>query len=194
MIPQPITAHPLIATALATFFFGFGAGAALNLYLIAVKSPFLNELRGSLDYKSSIFGDGILLPAVNVLVVATLRDHRALVNPVTLLVALGLGLAATAYFHIVQAVRGIVNWAMPKPWRWNILGLWHAIYMLSVATLLSLFYVSAIAGAFGDDPFGWGPVGLVTVGIVAFFALLRLDYVTVKWSALVPAAVARRLH
>lgn len=191
LVPSPITAHPLWTTALATFFFGFGAGAVLNLYLIAVKHPFIEQFRGSLDYKSSIFGDGILLPIVNVLVVAALMDHRELVTTVTLLVALGFGLAVTAYFHIVQAVRGIVNWAMPAPWRWNGLGVWHAIYMMSVATLLSLFYVATVAGWLAGDGIGWGEFALVTGGILAFFALLRLDYVTVEWSALVPQAVAR---
>jgi hypothetical protein len=34
----------------------------------------------------------------------------------------------------------------------------------------------------------------VTGGIVLFFALLRLDYVTVEWSALVPQALARRFR
>ncbi len=190
----PIAAHPLWTTAIATFFFGFGAGAALNLYLIAVKHPFLNELRGSLDYKSSIFGDGILLPLVNVLVVATLHEHLGLVTPTTLLVAFGFGIAITAYFHIVQALRGIVNWSMPRPWHWNGLGVWHLLYMLSVTTLLSLFYVAAIAGWWQGAPIGLGRIAVVSVSIVLFFALLRLDYVTVEWSALVPSALARRFR
>src|SRR5262249_51723698 len=102
-----------------------------------------------------------------------------------LLVALLLGLAVTAYFHIVQAVRGLVNWTMPEPWHWNALGVWHALYMLSVASLLSLFYVVVIAAAL-DGEFMLRYALFAPAGIVAFFALLRLDYVAVEWSELVP--------
>lgn len=184
--------HPIIATGLATFFFGFGAGALLNLYLIAVHSPMVTELRGSLDYKSSIIGDGLLLPAVNMLIVSVLRAHSDLVTTGPLVVAAALGVGITAYFHVVQAVRGLVNWTMPEPWHWNVLGVWHAVYMFAVASLLSLFYVvSAVGVARGGGPTGF-EVLAVTLGLLAFLALLRLDYTAVRWSALVPRAIARR--
>jgi len=79
-------------------------------------------------------------------VISALATHRGLVGNGPVIVALVLGVAITAYFHIVQAVRGIVNWAMPEPWRWNYLGAWHAAYMFAVCTLLSLFYVCRCLG------------------------------------------------
>jgi hypothetical protein len=188
-----IREHPLIFTGLATFFFGFGAGALVNLYLGAVKSPLVAELRASLSYVSSIVGDGLLLPLVNMLVVSALLAHRALLTPPVWAVAIAFGIVITAYFHIVQAVRGLVNWTMPEPWHWNVLGIWHACYMLAVATLLSLFYVAWIAGVILGDGIPWWQVAIVTAGIGAFFVLLRMDYATVRWSALVPRAIANRL-
>ena len=186
--------HPLITTGLATFFFGFGAGALVNLYLSAVKSPLVADLRASLSYVSSIVGDGVLLPLVNMLVVSALLAHHELLTTPVWVIAVAAGLGVTAYFHVVQAVRGLVNWTMPEPWHWNVLGIWHAGYMFAVATLLSLFYVAAIAGLVQGDGLPLWQIGLVTMGILVFFALLRMDYATVQWSALVPQVLASRLR
>ncbi len=180
--------HPILVTGLATFFFGFGAGALLNLYLIAVHSPLVAELRGSLDFKSSIVGDGILLPLVNMLVVSALRLRPALVGRREIAIAVVLGIVVTVYFHVVQAARGLVNWAMPRPWRWNLLGVWHAAYMLTVSTLLALFYVVVIDSVRAHDAMVRDAV-VVTAGIALFFLLLRLDYVSVEFGSLLPRRV-----
>lgn len=180
--------HPIVATGLATFFFGFGAGALLNLYLIAVHSPLVAELRGSLNFKSSIVGDGLLLPLVNMLVVSSLRLRPALVGRREIALALALGIAVTVYFHVVQAVRGLVNWTMPRPWRWNVLGVWHAAYMLAVSTLLALFYVVFIHSLLVHDAM-LREAGVVTAGIALFFLLLRLDYVSVEMGSLLPRRI-----
>jgi len=175
----------VFATGIATFFFGFGAGAVLNLYLTRVKSPLVEELRGSLNYVSSIVGDGVLLPVVNMVAVGLLLHEQALITGTVWSVSVFLGLCVTAYFHIVQAIRGLVNWAMPSPWHWNILGVWHAGYMFAVATLISMFFVVvALAAIDGHAP--WAALAFVSAGIVVFFALLRLDYATVEWGALLP--------
>lgn len=181
--------HPILATGLATLFFGFGAGALLNLYLIARHSPLVAELRGSLDFKSSIVGDGLLLPLVNMFVVSVLRTHSGLVERPEIVIALVLGIAVTIYFHVVQAVRGLVNWAMPRPWRWNLLGLWHAAYMLSVSTLLSLFYVVFVRSIRTDEAM-WADAAVVSAGVALFFLLLRLDYASVEFGSLVPQRLA----
>ena len=175
----------VIFTGIATFFFGFGAGAAVNWYLNKIKSPLVADLRGSLNYISSIIGDGILLPIVNMVIVAFLLQERALINNQVWWISLTLGLLVTAYFHIVQAVRGLVNWTMPTPWHWNILGVWHAIYMFSVASLISMFFVVVVLAAMASHA-PWLAIGVVAAGIVAFFVLLRLDYATVEWGSLLP--------
>jgi hypothetical protein len=186
-----VLAHPVIATGLATFVFGFGAGAALNLYLISVKSPLIAEHRGSLNYVSSIVGDGVLLPLMNMVIVSFLIAHRVRIDSTTLTIAVSLGVAVTVYFHVVQAVRGLVNWTMPRPWRWNALGAFHAAYMLAAASLLALFYSVVGAGALAHDG-GIGPSAtFVTAGVVCFCALLRLDYAAVSLRALAPSRIPR---
>lgn len=159
-----------------TFFFGFGAPAILNLYLLSNNSPLVLHFRSSLNYISAILGDGIILPGVNMVVVSSLfKNQEFLKRPI---VSLGLffGLVVTVFFHILQASSGLVNWAMPKPWQWNFLGIWHAVYMLSVASLLSVYFLVLLKRVrqerqIGKDAF------FVIAGIVVFFILLRLDYI-----------------
>lgn len=159
----------------ATFFFGFGAGALFNLYLIFIGSPVVSTLRTSLTYKSAIFGDGIVLPIVNMTAVLFLIQQSVYLGKPTFILAVIGGTLVTAYFHINQAVRGLVNWAMPAPWQWNGLGLWHAIYMFAVATFLCLFYIVFLKYLHHKKKIPYH-FWIVTVGIILFFFLLRLDY------------------
>lgn len=169
----------------ATFIFGFGAGAILNLYLLAIDHPLVLQFRTVLSYKSAILGDGVLLPIVNMIAVAFLLKNWEYVGKKLFQGALLLGMGVTVWFHVNQAMQGLVNWAMPTPWQWNILGLWHAVYMFSVASLLSLFYLvtSKVITREKDIP---GEIILVTVGLIIFFLLLRLDYINVSYSTLIP--------
>ncbi len=162
-----------------TFIFGFGAGALLNLYLLAINSPLVTQFRSTLTFHSAVYGDGILLPIVNMLAVNFLLRKKKLISRRLIYLGLTGGVLITAYFHITQALQRIVNWAMPAPWHWNILGVWHAFYMLAVASLLSLFYL-VFWQQFRrfrrlDNTFY-----LVTFGIILFFVLLRLDYLNVN--------------
>jgi hypothetical protein len=183
--PRSARAKVVAGAGLATFFFGFGAAAALNLYLIHVRSPLVLTLRSSLSYKSSIFGDGLLLPCLNMIVASFLIENRLELRRRLLLWAVAVGAVFTAYFHISQAVDGIVNWAMPTPWHWNLLGAWHAVYMMSVATLLALFYILGIRLVLRGRR-AWGPLLLVTAGVTLFFVLLRLDYHSVRLESMLP--------
>lgn len=161
----------------ATFFFGFGIPAILNLYLLAVNSPLVLQYRSSLMYISSILGDGIILPIVNMLAVLGLFKNQELIGRLVIILSLFFGLLITLYFHITQAVQGLVNWSMPKPWEWNFLGAWHALYMLVVTSLICLFYIVLSRTIWKYKRLSRGFV-LVTLGIVLFLILLRLDYST----------------
>jgi len=163
----------------ATFFFGFGAGAILNLYLLAIHSPLVVQLRSSLMFVSSILGDGIILPIVNMLIVSSLIKNKELISRLIVAISLFCGLIITLYFHVIQAVQGLINWTMPKPWEWNFLGVWHALYMLALTSLISLFYIVLTLNIVRHKRFTKEAV-LVTLGIVLFIILLRLDYFDVK--------------
>lgn len=169
----------IIATGLATFFFGFGAGAAYNYYLIQIHDPLVEQFRASLSYNSAIYGDGILLPIVNMVMVAFLLRKKQFFSKNVKIFSLIGGAIITAYFHITQALEGIVNWAMPTPWHWNLLGLWHAIYMFSVSTLISTFLAVSILVMRKDKKIHWEFI-FVLIGVLLFLIILRFDYITIK--------------
>jgi len=191
VVPFLLT-HPVAIVGLATFIFGFAAGALLNLYLIKKKSPLIAEHRGSLNYVSSVVGDGLVLPLVNMVIASSLIAHHTRIDGTTLGVAVGLGVAVTIYFHVVQAVRGLVNWTMPTPWRWNLLGAFHAAYMFAAATLLALFYVVVGAGTLAHEQGLLPSAAFVTAGVASFCVLLRLDYSAVSLRSLAPQSLPRR--
>lgn len=165
----------IIGIGIATFFFGFGAGAILNLYLLAINSPLVLHFRSSLMFISSILGDGIILPFVNMLIALSLFKNQGFIGRLTVILSLFFGFLVTLYFHLVQAMQGLVNWAMPTPWHWNFLGVWHALYMLVVASFLSLYFLVLIktikkTKKIPNEAF-W-----VVGFIIIFFVLLKLDY------------------
>lgn len=168
-----------------TFLFGFLAGALFNFYLIVTKSPEFASLRTSLDYKSSIFGDGIILPVINMFAVAFLLRNSEIIKKKMLGSALFFGFLITLYFHVSQAVNGLVNWAMPEPWKWNGLGVFHALYMYIAASFISLFYIVVIRYAHKNKRLPKEAV-IVTVGAIIFLILLRLDYIAVSLSSMLP--------
>lgn len=175
----------ILSVGFATFFFGFALGALLNLYLILTHSQLFLGLRTALTFKSTIFGDGIILPIVNMIAVSFLLKESRRVTKRVLHLAILLGIVVTLYFHVNQAVLGLVNWAMPAPWHWNALGAFHALYMLSVACLLSLFYVVG-AKIVKKEKRLPKEVIIASVGVLIFFLLLRLDYFSVSLSSIFP--------
>lgn len=175
----------VLAVGIATFSFGFLAGAILNLYLLAIQSPLVLSLRASLSYKSSIFGDGIILPIVNMVIADFILRNKEYFDKKSIGPAFFSGFLITTYFHISQAVTGLTNWAMPEPWQWNLLGQFHALYMFSVASLVSLFYIMLFRYIKTNKTMpkaAWA----VTAGAIIFLILLRLDYITVSLASLLP--------
>lgn len=162
-----------------TFFFGFFAGAAFSFYLTTIHSMMFAGLRTSLQFKSAIFGDGIILPLANMFAASFLINHKKIILQKVIRNSVILGFVVTLYFHLNQAMNKLVNWAMPTPWHWNFLGLWHAIYMFSVCTFLSLFYLTIFRFVKTKNKV---PVEayIVTVSLFLFFLLLHLDYINVN--------------
>jgi len=162
-------------TGFATFFFGFGAPAVLNLILFAIKSPLVLNLRSSLSFVSAIIGDGIILPVVNMLIASFIFKNTVIVSKQVIILGFVLGLLITLYFNIVQAVNGLVNWAMPTPWHWNFLGLWHALYMFSVSSLISFYFLLLIKKIKKERIFPKQAIFII-LSLILFIILLKLDY------------------
>lgn len=175
----------VVGVGFATFFFGFAAGAIANVYLLAIHSPLVTTLRASLTYKSSIFGDGFLLPVVNMIAASFLLSRSEKITARTKRAAIFLGSIITIWFHVDQATHKIVNWAMPTPWHWNALGVWHAGYMFAVASFISCFYLVLLKTRKNKKLVPKEAL-FVTLGYAIFFMLLRWDYIAINLSALLP--------
>lgn len=175
----------VVFVGLATVFFGFLGAAVINVYLLTVHSPLVTQLRATLDYRSAILGDGIILPIVDMICISFVLRYWKWVGKKIFHSALLLGLLFTVYLHASQAISGLINWTMPKPWQWNILGAWHALYMFSVASLIGLFYLLAIRYIKRNKILP-KEVFLVSIGVIIFFVLLRLDYISVNLRNLLP--------
>lgn len=166
---------------LATFVFGFFAGAILNYYLILTNSPLVANFRASLDYQSSVFGDGIIAPIINMFAVYFVLENKEFLRKKVIRSAILAGILITIYFHVNQAARGLVNWAMPEPWKWNELGAFHAGWMLLATSFISLFYLVLIKYVRRNKTLPKEAL-IVTLGIIIFLILLRLDYIAVDFS------------
>ncbi len=171
----------VVGTGVATFVFGFAAGALLNIYLILTHSTVFGNLRTSLDYKSSIFGDGFILPIINMFAMWFILQNSETIKEKDVKISFFSGLLITLYFHVSQAMRGLVNWAMPTPWHWNALGAFHFVYMLAGFTFVSLFFVTAIKYIKVNKRIP-KEAYIVTIGGIIFLILLRLDYIAVNFS------------
>ena len=177
----------VIAAGLATFVFGLLAGTLLNLYLVATNDPVVHQLRTVTSYQSAIFGDGLVLPVVNMAATSYLTRRRGQVGKRTALVALMLGAALTGYVHVMQAANELVNWSMPTPWHWNGVGLLHALYMFAVVSWLWLFVLALLGGAKRPTAMP-REAGIVLAGVLFFLYLLRQDYGSAELHWLPPAA------
>lgn len=164
---------------LATFFFGFGAPAVFNLILFAVKSPLVLQFRSSLNFVSAIIGDGIILPLVNTLIASFIVKNKEFVNKLILMLSLLMGIMITFYFHITQAINSLVNWSMPKPWQWNLLGLWHFLYMLAVTSFISFYFLILIKKIRKERVFPKETFWVIG-GIIVFLILLKFDYTRIN--------------
>lgn len=171
----------IVGIGLATFVLGFFAGAILNYYLLLIHSPLVENFRASLQYKSSIFGDGVILPIINMFAIYFILENKEFLRKKVIRNAIFFGILITAYFQVNQAVRGLVNWAMPSPWHWNLLGYFHDIYMFLATSFIALFYLILIKYVRRNKTL---PVEalIVTLGIIIFLILLRLDYMTIDLS------------
>src|SRR5438105_7176898 len=119
----------LAGTALATFAAALGVSGGTNVVMLLMDHDLIKEHRPTLTFRSAIWGDGLILPFVNVLMMRYFVKWRPRLGGKTSLAAVAGGSAISLVFHITQGAGGLVNWTMTKPWRWNLLGYYHFIYM-----------------------------------------------------------------
>jgi len=124
----------------ATFLFGFIVQAAGNVYLNWRADPIVSEYRATLTYTSAVFGDGLLVPLVNVAMTSQLVAWRRRPRPTEIVGAvLGAGII-TFGVHLYQAVNALLNWTMTRPFEWTPLGYYHALFMWTELSFVVFFW------------------------------------------------------
>jgi hypothetical protein len=169
----------MLATALISFAAALGVSGGTNLWMLLTRHPLIKKHRPTLTFRSAIFGDGLILPFVNVIMMKSLQRWRPGLSARTAALPILGGAIISLMFHIGQARGGLVNWTMPKPWRWNLLGYYHFIYMSAQFSYM-LLYLSQLAGrwAEGDPitPDQKRDLALIAASMAAFGLLLYTDY------------------
>ncbi len=168
----------LIATALATFAAALGVSGGTNVWMLITGNPLIKQYRPTLTFRSAIFGDGIILPFINVLIIRSfVRWQPKLSGRTALLPILG-GSAVSLLFHVAQGRGGLVNWTMPRPWRWNLLGYYHFIYMATQFSYMLLYFAQLAGrwrqGDLTDDQ--KRDLTLILANLGLFGLLLYTDY------------------
>ncbi len=165
---------PMLAAAGIAAVTGFAVPVGANLYYIWRKNPLVKQYRATLSYQSALWGDGLVLPAVNALMARSLRRSGVKWDEVARAAAIGGGLTLAA--HIAQANGKQVNWQMPQPWHWTALGYEHALHMASEVSFLSLYFTKAISRLRRRQPVDKRELGLAVAGVATFLTMLILDY------------------
>ena len=167
-----------IATAAITFAAAFGVSGGTHLWMMLTKNDLIKKYRATLTFRSAWFGDGIILPAVNVLMMKSLRQWKPRMSESTLLDPMIGGSAISLMFHIGQGRGGLVNWTMTRPWRWNLLGYYHFIYMSTQFSYM-LLYLTQLAGRWSKGEITdeqKRDLKLIAALMLAFGAFLYTDY------------------
>ena len=154
----------------------FGVPAAYLAARRRAQPAAFRGLRALPAYASGVLGDGVLVPMLDVALVASLQAMPPR-EPTALAVgAVAIGALLTAALHAGQARYRLVNWSMPRPGRWNFAGQWHLVSAPAQFALLA--YGLGAAFLAGPAALRGDAYALVVVGALAalFLATVVFDY------------------
>jgi len=165
-------------TAAATFAAAFGVSGGTNVVMILMDHDLIKKHRPTLTFRSAWWGDGVILPVVNCLIMNAFKVWMPRLGGNTSLPAILGGSAVALVFHIGQGRGGMVNWTMTRPWRWNLLGYYHFIYMSTQFSFMTL-YLTQLVGRWRKGQVSTSQKRdlAIIAGAMAVFAwLLSTDY------------------
>lgn len=172
---RPFTVYVLVA--IVTFLCGFLVNAAGSVFLELRRDPLVTSYRDTLQFTSAIVGDGVLVPLANALIVWQLVHWRRAVRAREVAAPVAFAALVTLVVHLFQAVNGLVNWTMPLPFSWTILGYTHAFFMWVELSLLAFFWSQAGLIARLDRRAALHPrLFFVALCMLVFARLLLADY------------------
>ena len=161
----------------------FWVHAAGHVWLLWRGNQLVREHRATLAFRSALVGDSLLLPIINVLLDRQLSEWNdgpscPRARRKRLARSLLAGVGCTALIHTIQGTMKLTNWTMPRPWRWNAMGYYHALYMAGQFTILAYFGGAASARARDRGSCALLTRELLAAGslIIVFAALVYKDY------------------
>lgn len=176
---QPANERRLAAvTAIVSFMAALGVSGGTNLVMLLTGNNLIKKHRPTLTFRSAIFGDGLILPFINVLMMKSFRRWRPRLTARTGVVPVVGGSLVSLMFHIAQGRGGMVNWTMTRPWRWNLLGYYHFVYMATQFSYM-LLYLTQLGGRWANGEIEdeqKRDLALIGANLGAFGVLLYTDY------------------
>jgi hypothetical protein len=165
-------------TALATFAAALGVSGGTNVWMKAIDHDLIKKHRPTLTFRSAIFGDGLILPFVNCLMMYSFRKWKPKLEAPTVLVPIMGGSLISLMFHVGQGRGGMVNWTMTKPWRWNLLGYYHFVYMSTQFSYMLLYVAQFLKHLSKGEitPRQKRDLALIGANMGLFALLLATDY------------------
>jgi hypothetical protein len=165
-------------TAIIVFLAALGVSGGTHLLMILTRNPLIRQHKATLEFRSAIIGDGVILPAVSVLMMRAMRAWGTRPGRRSVGAALLAGALFTTLVHIAQGKNKMVNWTMPEPWKWNWLGVYHMFYMASQFAFTTFYWQEAwrawqggkLAGEHKRD------LALVMAGLIGIAVLVQTDY------------------
>ena len=165
-------------TAIIVFLAALGVSGGTHLYMMLIDHPLIRQHKATLEFRSAVIGDGVILPIASVLMVRGLRHWGTRPGRRSVLASLTLGVLCTSIVHLVQARRKLVNWTMPTPWQWTWLGKYHMVYM-AAQFAFTFFYGQEVLRAWQRGRLRDShkrDLGLILAGVALLGILLQTDY------------------
>ncbi|HUP27970.1 MAG TPA: hypothetical protein VM409_06000 [Chloroflexia bacterium] len=167
-----------LITALVTFAAALGVSGGTNLVMMLTGHQLIKKHRPTLTFRSAIFGDGLILPFINVIMMKAFQRWKPRLDNPAAVVPIAGGSAISLMFHVAQGNGGMVNWTMTRPWRWNLLGYYHFVYMATQFSYM-LLYATQLAerlpkGEISDEQ--KRDLAIIGASLAAFGLLLYTDY------------------
>jgi len=131
------------------------------------------------NYYSGVFGDGLLLPTVNVATFVMLRELSAEIPWRRLPTYVALGLATAFASFLMQAHLNWINWSMPTPFQWSDVGQFHFFVMAAEISYLYLVLATAINSwrQMTANSTAWRSFAVSWLGLALFGVTLAVDYI-----------------
>lgn len=131
-----------------TFVFSFGVQAAFYYYYKFTNNSLIKKHKAVMQYTSGVIGDGILMPLTNIFAVLALNSQKIVIEPYTLLFSIIGGIITVFIFHYGQEYYNLKNWTMPDTGLWNLLGVYHAVFMFAESSFLCFVLINWVQKGF----------------------------------------------